>query len=61
MKQPGMENVEKDRPTRHRIEIKVSEEQKALFNRAADVSRQGVSEFVRCAAERAARELLARK
>lgn len=56
-----MENVERVRPTRHRIEIKVSEEQKELFNRAADATRQGVSEFVRSAAERAARDLLAKK
>lgn len=50
----GPPNVTK----RHRIEIKVSEEQKDLIARAAEIARQGISEFVRAAAERAARELI---
>jgi len=44
--------------SRHRIEIKVSEEQKDLIARAAAATRQGISEFVRAAAERAATEAL---
>ena len=55
-----MEGTTTPRATRHRIEIKVSEEQKALFARAADASKQGISEFVRSAAEGAAREVLSR-
>lgn len=43
---------------RLRIELKVSREQKELFERAAAASRQGISEFVRAAAERAARQII---
>jgi uncharacterized protein (DUF1778 family) len=43
---------------RHRIEIKVSEAQKDLITRGALASRQGISEFVRGAAERAAEAIL---
>lgn len=51
-----MENIEQvPTPARHRIEIKVSQEQKALIVRAAELAGVGVSEFVRSAAERAAR------
>jgi uncharacterized protein (DUF1778 family) len=50
-----------DRPNRHRIEIKLSEEQKDAIVRGAALAKQGVSEFVRSAAERAARELLAKE
>jgi uncharacterized protein (DUF1778 family) len=46
--------------TRLRIEVKVSPEQKDLFERASAQTKQGVSEFVRSAAEKAARELLKR-
>lgn len=45
--------------TRYRVEIKVSEEQRELFTRAAAISKQGLSEFVRAAAERAARDVVA--
>jgi hypothetical protein len=51
-----MENTERvSASARHRIEIKVSEQQKALIVRAAEIAGVGVSEFVRSAAERAAR------
>ncbi len=58
-----MESTEQkpDRPTRHRVEIKLSEEQKDLIARGAALARQGISEFVRSAAERAARDLIAAK
>jgi uncharacterized protein (DUF1778 family) len=46
--------------TRHRIEIKVSETQKDLITRGAAAAKQGISEFVRQAAERAANEALKR-
>jgi uncharacterized protein (DUF1778 family) len=46
--------------TRHRIEIKVSESQKDLITRGAAAAKQGISEFVRLAAERAANEALQR-
>lgn len=46
------------RATRHRIEIKVSEEQKTTIARAAERSGVGVSEFVRRAAENAANAVL---
>lgn len=46
--------------TRHRIEIKVSEAQKDLITRGAAAAKQGISEFVRLAAERAANEALKR-
>jgi uncharacterized protein (DUF1778 family) len=49
------------RPIRHRIEIKVSPEQKELIKQGAALAKQGVSEFVRSAAESAARELMLRK
>jgi len=44
--------------TRHRIEIKVTEAQKDLIARAAAARKQGVSEFVRSCAEKAAAEIL---
>jgi len=57
-----METVDgKALPTRHRIEIKVSEEQKDVIVRGAEIARQGISEFVRAAADRAARELIAQR
>lgn len=43
---------------RHRIEIKLSAEQKDLIVRGAAAAKQGISEFVRAAAERAARAVL---
>lgn len=43
---------------RHRIEIKVSEAQKDLISRAAAARSQGISEFVRSCAEKAAAEIL---
>jgi uncharacterized protein (DUF1778 family) len=46
--------------SRHRIEIKVSEGQKDLITRGAAAAKQGVSEFVRLAAERAANDALRR-
>ena len=55
-----MENTERTSAPRHRIEIKLSAEQKDLIVRGAEAAKQGVSEFVRGAAERAAREALRR-
>lgn len=52
-----MEN-EARRLVRHRIEVKVTGEQKDLIARAAAASRKGISEFVRDAAEKAAQETL---
>lgn len=46
--------------SRHRIEIKVSEEQKSTIVRGASLAKQGISEFVRTAAERSARDLIAK-
>lgn len=46
---------------RHRIEIKVTEEQKDLITRAAAAQKLGMSEFVRTCAEKAAREILKAK
>jgi uncharacterized protein (DUF1778 family) len=46
---------------RHRIEIKVSESQKDLITRAAAAKKTGLSEFVRNAAEAAARDILSKK
>ena len=43
---------------RYRIEIKLTAEQKELITRGAAASRLGLSEFVRNAAERAARDVL---
>ena len=43
---------------RYRIEIKVTEAQKDLIARGAAEVRQGISEFVRAAAEKAARDAL---
>jgi uncharacterized protein (DUF1778 family) len=43
---------------RHRIEIKVNEAQKNLIARGAAAAKQGISEFVRLAAERAAHDAL---
>jgi uncharacterized protein (DUF1778 family) len=54
-------NGQGERPTRQRIEIKVSEEQKETIVRAAALANQGVSSFVRDAAERAARELISKR
>ena len=48
----------KSTTTRHRIEVKLSAEQKDLIVRGAAAAKQGISEFVRAAAERAAREAL---
>ena len=48
------------RITRHRIEIKVSLEQKDLIARGAALSKQTPSEFGRSAAERAARDLISK-
>ena len=45
---------------RFRIEVKVTEAQKELITRGAVATGQGISEFVRAAAESAAREALAR-
>lgn len=49
------------RMPRLRIEVKVSQEQKDLFERASAITRQGVSEFVRSAAEHAARDVISRQ
>ncbi|HEV3155622.1 MAG TPA: DUF1778 domain-containing protein [Candidatus Baltobacteraceae bacterium] len=54
----AMETQERRSLTRHRIEIKVSEEQKTLIAEAAALAKQGMSEFVRAAAESAAKELI---
>jgi uncharacterized protein (DUF1778 family) len=43
---------------RYRIEIKVTEVQKDLIGRGAAEARQGISEFVRAAAEKAAKDAL---
>lgn len=51
-------NKEKERPARYRIEIKLSKEEKQIIVRGAELANQGVSAFVRSAAERAARELM---
>jgi uncharacterized protein (DUF1778 family) len=45
---------------RYRIEIKVTREQKDLIALGAEASKQGISEFVRSAAEVAARKALQR-
>jgi len=45
---------------RHRIEIKVSDSQKDLIARAAEVKGKGLSDFVRSAAEEAAKAALAK-
>jgi uncharacterized protein (DUF1778 family) len=55
-----MENAEKPRAARHRIEIKLSEAQKNSIVKAASLAKQGVSEFVRRAAEAAANEIISR-
>ncbi len=55
-----MDEERKQRPTRHRIEIKLNKEQMELIVRAADAAKVGTSEFVRAAAERAAREFLSK-
>jgi len=49
-----------ERPTRHRIEIKVSKDQKETIAKGAALAKQGISEFVRNAAERFAKDLLAK-
>jgi uncharacterized protein (DUF1778 family) len=54
-----MEAIEQPRVTRHRIEIKVSQQEKDLIVRAAGLAKQGLSEFVRTVVERAAREQIA--
>ncbi len=46
--------------SRHRIEIKVSADEKDLITRGAAAAKQGISEFVRLAAERAAKDALKR-
>ena len=46
------------RRDRFRIEIKVTEAQKDLIFRAAAQQKQGMSEFVRASAEKAARDIL---
>lgn len=48
------------RTPRLRIEVKVSQEQKDLFEEAAALSKQGVSEFLRSAGERIARDLVSK-
>lgn len=54
-----MDTTGKPPPTRHRIEIKVSEQEKDLIVSAAALAKQGISEFVRTVVERAAREQIA--
>ena len=49
---------EKKPITRHRIEIKVSESQKNVIAQAADISKVGVAEFVRRAAEQTAMQVI---
>jgi uncharacterized protein (DUF1778 family) len=49
-----------DRAQRYRIEIKVTEAQKALIARAAAARGEGLSEFVRAAAETTAHDVLGR-
>lgn len=46
---------------RYRIEVKVTEAQKTLIARGAAAVGQGLSEFVRTAAEKAATEAVARE
>lgn len=53
-------NGEPGRGSRHRIEIKVSKDQKDTIVRGAALAKQGLSEFVRSAAERAARDLISK-
>jgi uncharacterized protein (DUF1778 family) len=55
-----MENSEQTpSASRYRIEIKVSREQKELITLGAAAAKQGISQFVRSAAEEAARRALA--
>jgi hypothetical protein len=55
-------DTEKDAPrSRHRIEIKLNEEQKMLIVRGAQAAGVGISEFVRSAAEAAARAALSKR
>jgi hypothetical protein len=57
-----MESTEQAaKPSRHRIEIKLSEQEKALIVQGAELAGKGVSAFVRDAAERAARELISER
>jgi hypothetical protein len=57
-----MESTEQAaKPARHRIEIKLSEHEKALIVQGAELAGKGVSAFVRDAAERAARELISER
>lgn len=56
-----MENSKrKPSAARHRVEVKLSEEQKDVITRGAALAKQGLSEFVRTAAENAARDLISR-
>jgi len=54
-------NAHRGRPPRHRIEIKLSEGEKQTIVRGAALAKQGVSAFVRWAAEQAARELISKQ
>ena len=46
--------------SRHRIEIKFSEQQKTTISQAAAISKKSLAEFVRDVAERAASEIVAK-
>lgn len=56
-----MEEGQKPGAVRHRIEIKLSQDQKELIVSAAAMENVGVSEFVRSASEQAARKVLSEK
>jgi len=52
--------TEPSKRDRYRIEIKMSADEKDLITRGAAAAKQGISEFVRVAAARAATEALKR-
>lgn len=51
---------ERDPTVRHRVEIKLSADQKDTIARGAAIAKESFAEFVRRAAERVARELIAK-
>lgn len=53
-----MESTPEERRNRYRIEIKLTEAEKDLIARGAAARKQGLSQFVRSAAEDAARAAL---
>jgi len=57
---PQMEAIDSKLTTaRHRVEIKLNADQKEVITRAAALTKKGLSEFVRAAAERDARAIVA--